>query len=90
MAPLICDGDLMFVDVRADRLAGNGIYALEVDGRIVVRRVDNRLGVGLVFKCDNERYPERAVKDAAAARRLGMRVIGKVRGAVGGTHFWPA
>ncbi|MEO8155146.1 MAG: S24 family peptidase [Rhizobacter sp.] len=89
MAPLIGDGDLMFVDVRADRLAGNGIYALEVDGRVVVRRVDSRLGVGLVFKCDNERYPERVVKDAAAARRLGLRVIGKVRGAVGVTHFWP-
>ena len=90
MAPLIRDGDLIFVDVRADRLAGNGIYALEVDGRMVVRRVDSRLGIGLVFKCDNERYPERVVKDAVAARRLGVRVIGKVRGAVGVTHFWPA
>ena len=31
------------------------------------------------------RYPERVVKDAAAARRLGLRVIGKVREAIGVT-----
>ena len=90
MAPLICDGDLMFVDSRANQLVGNGIYALELDGRCMVRRVDSRLGTGLVFKCDNERYPERVVKDAAAARRLGLRVIGKVRAAIGVTHFWQA
>ena len=90
MAPLICDGDLMFVDGSANRLVGNGIYALEFDGRCMVRRVDSRLGTGLVFKCDNERYPERVVKDAAAARRIGLRVIGKVRGAIGVTHFWQA
>ena len=90
MAPLICDGDLMFVDGSANRFAGNGIYALELDGRWMVRRVDSRLGTGLVFKCDNERYPERVVKDAAAARRLGLRVIGKVRAAIGVTHFWQA
>ena len=90
MAPLICDGDLMFVDGSANRLVGNGIYALEFDGRCMVRRVDSRLGTGLVFKCDNERYPERVVRDAAAARRLGLRVIGKVRGAIGVTHFWQA
>lgn len=87
MAPLICDGDLMFVDGRSNRLAGNGIYAIELDGRQMVRRVDSRLGTGLVFKCDNARYPERVVKDVTAARRMGLRVIGKVRGAVGVTHF---
>ena len=88
MAPLICDGDLMFVDGSARRFAGNGIYAIELDGRCMVRRVDSRLGTGLVFKCDNERYPERVVKDAAAARRMDLSVIGKVRAAIGVTHFW--
>ncbi len=88
MAPLIRDGDLMFVDSRANQLVGNGIYALELDDRCMVRRVDSCLGAGLIFKCDNERYPERVVKDAAAARRMGLRVIGKVRAAIGVTHFW--
>ena len=43
MAPLICDGDLMLVDSRANQLVGNGICALELDGRWMVRRVDSRL-----------------------------------------------
>ena len=88
MAPLICDGDLMFVDRSAARLAGNGIYALEVDGRLVVRRIESRLGTGLVVKCENPGYQEYALKNAAAAKRAGLRVIGKVRGAVGVARFW--
>lgn len=88
MAPMICDGDLLFVDRAADRLAGNGVYALEFDGRRMVRRVETRLGVGLVLRCENPGYSECVVKDATAARRLGLRVVGKVRGAVGVARFW--
>ena len=88
MAPQIEDGDLMFVDRAADQLVGNGIYALELGGRFVVRRVESRMGAGLVFKCEKPGYVECVVKDAAAARRMGLRVIGKVRGAVGVARFW--
>jgi hypothetical protein len=88
MVPTICDGDLVFVDRAADGLAGNGIYALEVDGRLMVRRIESRLGTGLVVKCENPGYQEYVVKDAATAKRAGLRVIGKVRGAVGVARFW--
>lgn len=88
MAPQIQDGDLMFVDRAADRLVGNGIYALELGGRFMVRRVESRVGAGLVLKCEKSGYVDCVVKDDAAARRLGLRVIGKVRGAVGVARFW--
>jgi Peptidase S24-like len=88
MAPQIQDGDLMFVDRAADQLVGNGIYALELGGRFMVRRVESRLGEGLVFKCEKPGYADCVVKDAAAARHMGLRVIGKVRGAVGVARFW--
>lgn len=88
MAPQIEDGDLMFVDLAADRLVGNGIYALELGGRFMVRRVESRLDAGLVFKCEKPGYADCVVDDAAAAERMGLRVIGKVRGAVGVTRFW--
>ena len=88
MAPKIRDGDMMFVDTATNSLDGNGIYALECDGRIMVRKVESRIGKGLVFKCENPQYEERVVKDAAAAKRLGLRVIGKVTGAVGVVRFW--
>ena len=87
MAPRILDGDLMFVDRSADRIAGNGIYALEIDGRLTVRRVESRLGTGLVFKCENPAYEDQTVKDAAGVKRVGLRVIGKVKGTIGMTRF---
>jgi len=88
MASTIRDGDLMFVDRTARRILGNGIYALEVDGRTVVRRVEAGLGSRLVFKCEQAGYRDQVLKDDAAARRLGLQVVGKVRGAVRVTRFW--
>lgn len=88
MAPQIRDGDMMFVDRAADQLAGNGVYALEVGGRMMVRRVESRLGTGLVFKCEKAGYEDYVVKDAAAAKRMGLRVIGKVKGAVSIARLW--
>lgn len=88
MAPQIRDGDMMFIDRSADQLAGNGIYALEVDGRLMVRRVESQVGSGLIFKCENQGYADYVLKDAAAAKRMGLRVIGKVKAAVSVAQFW--
>jgi hypothetical protein len=88
MGPQINDGDLMFVDLAANQLIGNGIYALELGGRFMVRRVESRMDAGLVFKCDRPGYEDCMVQDDAAAKRMGLRVIGKVRGAVGASRFW--
>lgn len=88
MAPMIGDGDLLFIDRSADVLAGNGVYALEFDGRRMVRRIETRPGVGLVIRCENPDYAECIVKDAAAAKRAGLKVLGKLRGAVGVVRFW--
>lgn len=88
MSPTIRDGDLMFVDRSSDRVQGNGIYALELGERMVVRRVEAGLGSGLVLKCEQAGYRTQALKDAAAIRRVGLRVVGKVQGAVGVTRFW--
>lgn len=88
MAPSIGDGDLMFIDHGEATLAGNGVYALEFDGRLIVRRVESRLGAGLVVRCDNTRYQDHVLKDAAAVKRVGLRVIGRVLGSLGMTRFW--
>lgn len=88
MAPSIHDGDMLFVDRRYDRLGGNGVYALEINGRVLVRRVENRMGTGIVFKCDNPAYDDYPVVDVDAVKRIGLRVLGKVHAAVGVTVFW--
>lgn len=87
MAPQIRDGDLVFVDRSADRIAGNGIYALEVGGRLMLRRLESRPGVGLVLKCENRAYEDQIVKDGAGIKRMGLRVVGKVNGTIGMAHF---
>lgn len=83
MAPRIHDGDLVFVDRTVVSLAGNGIYVIELDGRVMIRTVESRIGTGLVFRCENDAYEDNVIKDAAAARRMGLRVLGRVNGAIG-------
>jgi peptidase S24-like protein len=87
MAPSIHDGDMLFVDRSHDRPGANGLYAMEIDGRVIVRRVENRIGTGIVFKCDNPAYEDYAVGDMEAAQRMGLRILGKVHAAVGISVF---
>jgi hypothetical protein len=88
MAPTIRDGDAMFVDRGLRQVLGNGIYALELAGRTVVRRVEAGLGTTLALKCEQAGYREHVFEDEAAAARMGLRVLGKVFGVVGVTRFW--
>lgn len=90
MDPIIHDGDMMFVDYGTQNVAGNGIYVVEYDGRVMVRAVESRIGEGLVLGCENRKYKECVVKDAAAAKRMGLKVMGKVRGRIGIAKFWGA
>lgn len=87
MAPTIRDGDVMFVDRGLRRILGSGIYALELAGRTVVRRVETGLGAELTLKCEQPGYREHVMADEAAATRMGLRVLGKVFGVVGVTRF---
>lgn len=88
MAPRIRDGDHMFVSRGVGEVPGNGIYVIEWQGRLVVRHVENRIGQGVVLSCENPAYAECVVKDAAAARRMGLRVVGKVKGVIRAVRFW--
>lgn len=88
MAPRIRDGDHLFVSRDVGGVSGNGIFVFEWKGRLVVRHVENRIGMGVVLSCDNPAYAECVVKNSAAARRMGLRVVGKVQGIVRAVHFW--
>ena len=87
MAPDLLEGDLVFVDMSANRLAGNGVYALECGGKLIIRRVEQNLGDGFVLKCDNQAYSDQELKNHVMARRLGVKVVGKVYGAVSARVF---
>lgn len=88
MAPTIRDGDALFVDRGPRQVLGNGIYALELAGRTVVRRVEAGFGSTLTLKCEQPGYREHVFEDEIAAARMGLRIVGKVFGVVGVTRFW--
>ena len=79
MEPRIKNGAPMLVDTRAKEIAGNGTYVLEYQRRTLVRNVESRIGEGLVLTCENPKYKQSVIKDAAAAKRMGLKVIGRVR-----------
>jgi hypothetical protein len=79
MEPKIKDGAPLLVDTQTTEFAGNGTYVLEYQRRTVVRNVESRIGEGLVLSCENPKYKETVVKDAATAKRMGLKVIGRVR-----------
>lgn len=83
MAPQLHEGDLVFIDTGIDHMAGNGIYALECGGKLLIRRIELRLGDGFILKCDNQAYRDWELEGAAATRRSGIRILGKVQGVVG-------
>lgn len=78
MEPRIQRGAPIFVDTSVTDIQGNGMYLLEYQGRTLVRVIENRIPDGLVLSCDNKTYKESILKDAAAAKKLGIRVLGRV------------
>ena len=79
MEPRIKNGAPMLVDTRTKEIAGNGTYVLEYQRRTLIRNVESRIGQGLVLSCENPKYKETLIKDAATAKRMGLKVIGRVR-----------
>lgn len=81
MAPRLCEGDLVFVE-HGGGLKGNGLYAFEWQGEVIVRRVEHRHGRGWLLKCDNAAYADSEFDEASETRAQGLRLLGRVRGAI--------
>lgn len=88
MEPEIGDGDTMFVDVAVSEFKGNGIYLITCDGNELIRMLEYRVGVGLILRCANGRYPESVVKDATETRKRRLKVLGRVEGVIRVRKFW--
>ena len=79
MEPTIKRGTKVFLDNGCSTIQGNGIYALEIDGRAIVRIVEDRPGEGVTLSCENKRYREQVIPRADLGQS-GIKVIGKVVG----------
>jgi phage repressor protein C with HTH and peptisase S24 domain len=70
MEPTIKRGTKVWLDTGYAAIQGNGMYALEIDGRAIVRVVDDRPGEGLTLSCENGRYREQVIPYGQNIRRL--------------------
>ena len=79
MEPSIKRGTKVWLDDRCTTIQGNGMYALEINGRAIVRIVEDRPGEGVTLSCENKRYRDQVIPRADLARS-GIKVLGKVVG----------
>jgi transcriptional regulator with XRE-family HTH domain len=79
MIPTIADQAPVFIDTDDRDLADGGIYAIKVEGNLVIRRVQRLVGGGLQLLADNSAaYPSQTVDNQALAN---LKVVGRVRSA---------
>ena len=79
MEPSIKRGTTVWLDDSSTTIQGNGMYALEINGRAIVRIVEDRPGEGVTLSCENKRYRDQVIPQADLARS-GIKVLGKVVG----------
>ncbi|MDQ6872858.1 MAG: S24 family peptidase [Gemmatimonadota bacterium] len=80
MEPTIKRGTKVWLDTSYAAIQGNGIYALEIDGRTIVRIVEDRPGEGFTLSCENKRYREQVIPSRTNLAQSGVKVVGKVVG----------
>lgn len=75
MEDTISDGDLLLVNTAEPRIKDNAIYALSVNGDLIVKRIQRKLDGTLIVKSDNARYDPEEVPPHMTEQ---LRVIGQV------------
>ncbi|MEA5444714.1 S24 family peptidase [Gammaproteobacteria bacterium AB-CW1] len=75
MTPTVQDGALLLVDASHDELSEDGLYVLEVDGALLVRRIQLDVEGGVLATNDNPAYREQYLRQE---RKSDLSVFGKV------------
>lgn len=56
MEPCLADGDLILIDTSVTRVENNAIYVIQVEGDLLVKRIQKKIDGTVIIKSDNERY----------------------------------
>jgi len=76
MTPTLREGDLAMIDTARVNVQGGAVFALHVEGNILIRRLERRLGGGIRALADHDRYPPQDLSpDGAQALTLLGEVI---------------
>jgi phage repressor protein C with HTH and peptisase S24 domain len=75
MEPVLSDGDLILIDMGTRRVKDNAIYVLQLNGSLLVKRIQRKLDGSVMVKSDNVIYePEMVTTEMLNS----LNVIGRV------------
>lgn len=75
MEPGLSNEDLILVDMRRNRVEDNAVYVLQLDGTLLVKRIQRKLDGSLCVMSDNPCYEAEIV---SAERATDLHVLGRV------------
>ena len=75
MEPTIHQGDLLLIDTGSTAVSSLGIHVIEVEGELLVRRLERCLDGSIVVRTDNDRFLPQTL---AGSDRETLIVVGRV------------
>jgi len=75
MEPYLFDGDLIMIDTNIPRIENNAVYVLQVDGDLLVKRIQKKIDGTVIVKSDNEHYEPEVFRGEALSQ---LRVVGRL------------
>ena len=75
MEPSLSEGDVVLLDMTTRSVLDGSIYALQLNGGLLIKRIQRMLDGSLIVKSDNARYDTETVSEENAER---LKIIGRV------------
>lgn len=75
MEPTLSDGDNILVDTTDRRFEANAIYVLQLEGSLLVKRIQRKMDGTVVIKSDNKAYEPETVRGDMVEQ---LKVVGRV------------
>ena len=75
MEPSLHNGDMILLDLRAQRLTTNGIYVIQHNGHLLVKRIQVKMNGSVLIKSDNPAYEVEVLSPSQAESVI---VVGRV------------
>jgi phage repressor protein C with HTH and peptisase S24 domain len=75
MEPTLSNGDLILIDTSVGRVDDSGVYVLQFDGKLKVKRIHSKTDGTVDIISDNPRYPIELINNDLVQ---GLNVVGRV------------
>lgn len=75
MEPTLSNGDLILIDTSISGVDDSGVYVLQFDGKLKVKRIHSKMDGSVDLISDNTRYPTESIQGDLVQ---GLNVVGRV------------